>query len=456
MTSKSRILAAVAGALSMGAVATYAAEPSQADQISALEAKVAALEAKQASNSKDVAATIDSVLRDAEQRSQLLQNMGDMGAGYDNGFYIRSGEGWVMRPGVFFQFRNVTNWAEDSKHAGEDNSIENGFEVTRLRLELEGTAFTKDLEYCFVWESDAPNDNSMSLLDAYVRYMFADEWGVRAGQYKAITTHEFLTSEKRQLLVERSMVDALIGGASYNRVQGASLIYGGYNKDNPLSAEVSFHDGPNSGNTDFRKSNNNPLNPTENGSDFGLGGRAEYKVMGDWRDYRDFTGMGNKSDLLVIGGGADWSQFGDGNLYLLTLDGQWENSAGLGIYAAGLISYKDDDFFGPGGDNSTDWGFVAQIGYMLNPSWELAGRISYTHYDAEQVVGVVSEDSFWEFTVGVNYYLGNNGSAGHRAKISLDVSYLPDGSPRNLGFQDYQINDGNDEVVIRGQFQLLI
>jgi len=452
MTSKSRMFVAVAGALSMGAVATYAAD-AQPDRIAELEAKVAQLEARQATNSKDVASTIDSVLRDAERRSQLLQNTSNMGAGYDNGFFISAGEGWTLRPGAFFQFRNVTNWATEGDDDGGDDEIENGFEVRRMRLELNGTAFTRDLEYSFVWDSSR-NGGGTSLLDAWVKYMFADDWGFRVGQFKDPVTHEKLVSSKRQLAADRTLLDATLGGGVYDRVQGVSLIYGGYSQNNPINVEVAFHDGPNSKNTDFQDVNDGPI--------WGVGGRFEYKAMGDWRAYRDFTAMGNKEDLLVIGVGGDWSQFetttdvdnGAGNLLTGTIDAQWENAAGLAIYGAGIIQHRDEEF--QGGDDNTDWGALAQVGYMLNPAWELFGRVSYTEFDEEVALGDSSEDAFWELTVGLNYYLGNNGSAGHRAKVTIDLTWLPDGAPSADTGLGYFGTGGDDEIVIRGQFQLLI
>jgi hypothetical protein len=456
MTSKSRMIVAVAGALSMGAVATYAADAQPDARIAELEAKVAQLEAKQATNSKDVASTIDSVLRDAEKRSQLLQNSSNMGAGYDNGFFISAGEGWTLRPGAFFQFRNVTNWRSDADDDGtgdDDDEIENGFEIRRMRLEHNGTAFTRDLEYSFVWDT-ARNGGSVSLLDAWVKYMFADDWGFRAGQFKDLTTHEKLVSAKRQLAVDRSLLDTAIGGNLYDRVQGVSLIYGGYNQNNPINAEAAFHDGLNSKNTDFTKPDNGP-GTEDDGSDFGVAGRLEWKAMGDWRAYRDFTAMGNKEDLLVLGVAGDWTQFGDGDVFLGTVDAQWENAAGLGIYGAAIVNHRDEEISGIG-DDSTDWGALVQVGYMLNPAWELFGRVSYTEFDQEVDLGGDSEDTFWELTVGVNYYLGNNGSAGHRAKVTIDVTYLPDGSPEEQGGLGYLGNSGDDEIVVRGQFQLLI
>src|SRR5688572_7090879 len=129
---RSRVAAAVAGVFTLSAAAWADTTPVQSgpdSKIRELEAKVAALEAKQSSSS-DMNATIESVLRDAESRSKLLQNTGDMSAGYDNGFYIRGGNAFVLRPGVQFQFRNVLNYREDTAGAKSDE-IEQNFEVHR-------------------------------------------------------------------------------------------------------------------------------------------------------------------------------------------------------------------------------------------------------------------------------------------------------------------------------------
>src|SRR3954468_3872837 len=154
---RSRVLAAVAGAFSLSAAA-WAADPAPVDsgqdaKIRELEAKVAALENKQTFSSSDANATIESVLRDADQRSKMLAASGDMSAGYDDGFFIRAGDAFVLRPGVFFQFRNVIDYRDDLP-GSKSSSTDNGFEVRRMRLELNGTALTKDLEYSFVWDAN--------------------------------------------------------------------------------------------------------------------------------------------------------------------------------------------------------------------------------------------------------------------------------------------------------------
>src|SRR3954466_6573512 len=138
---RSRVVAAVAGVFSLSAAAwavdtTPVAAPQDA-KIRELEAKVAALEARQSSTS-DATPTTESVLRDAEQRSKLLATSGNAEAGYENGFYIRQGD-FELRPSAWMQFRNVINYREDTGGAKSDE-FEQGFEIRRMRLDLSGTA----------------------------------------------------------------------------------------------------------------------------------------------------------------------------------------------------------------------------------------------------------------------------------------------------------------------------
>jgi hypothetical protein len=436
---KSRIFAAVAGVLSLGAAAAWAVEPTQ--QIQDLQARVAELEARQAQDSKALAATIDGVLRDAERRSQLLAAGGDMGAGYDNGFYIR-GANFELRPGAQFQFRNVTDW-RDNTAGDKDSEVENGFEIQRMKFSLEGYAFTKDLVYSFTWDAgENGGSGTLVLEDAWVKYMFADDWAFRAGQFKDPVHHEELTSSKRQLAVERSLVNEVLGGGVLDRTQGVTLIYGDYNANNPVYVEAGLTDGFNEENTSY----------VEATFDFGVVGRIEFKAMGDWKAYRDFTAMGTKENLLVFGLAGDWSQSGDGDVWTATLDGQFEASNGLGIYGAALYQNISEELLVS--QDLTNWGLLLQAGFMLNKQWELFGRYDVAVFD-ENIVA--DEDTFHEFTVGVNYYLGVDGTAGHRAKVTIDLNGLPNGSPSaETGLGYLGDSRGEDEVVVRGQFQLLI
>jgi outer membrane murein-binding lipoprotein Lpp len=465
MGNKSKLMLAAA-VLGVWGLPVRAEDPSVdtlRKKVDALSAEVEQLRSEQAQNSKDVAATIDAVLRDAEHRSQLLAANGESGAGYDNGFYIKSGD-FVLRPHATFQARYVADYRENTSGAKADET-ETGFEIRRMKLVLQGTAFSPDLSYYFRWDTrtastksdvkdangvtvgsvDNKNGGSLYLRDAWVKYDFTDSLGVRLGQIKDPVSREQLTSDENLVPSERSIADAIFGTGYTDRVQGVSLVYGDYDQKNPIFAELAFTDGLNSLNTSFAKSN----------FDFGIAGRAEWKVFGDWKSYSDFTAKNNKQDLLVIGGGFDWSQSGDGNSLLGTVDAQWENTSGIGLYAGLLVRNLDKGLTG-GTSDQTDWGAVVQASWLVDPVWEIFGRYSFVGFDSP-VSAAGNQDQFHEITVGLNYYLGNGGSALHRAKITVDLNYLPNGSPGSLSAQDYLgDSNGKAEVVLRGQFQLSI
>lgn len=168
----------------------------------------------------------------------------------------------------------------------------------------------------------------MTLLDAWAAYKITPEISVKVGQFKESWSHEKDISFTNQLAVDRTLVDTVIGGNLTDRVQGVSVTYGG-TKNNPIRAEVALHDGANSKNTDFRDF----VGTTANPANFGAGGRFEYKLFGDWANYRDFTAKGNKEDLLVVGGGLDWTQRGDLDTTIAGIDAQYETAWGLNAFA---------------------------------------------------------------------------------------------------------------------------
>lgn len=455
MFARSGRLAAVGAALCAAAfVFGDSTVTSQDQRLAALEMRLAALQAREQAGSAEMAGVIDSVLRDADRRSQLLADSGDASAGYDNGFFIRGG-GWTLRPGGQFQFRHVTSYREDPADGDE---TDDGFEVRRMRLDLGGSALTRDLTFFFQWETQR-SGGSLDLLEAWTRYMFSPDWGARIGQFKTPVTHEYVMSSKRQLAADTSLMDCLVGGGITNYTQAVTLIHGGYGKDKPLYVEAGFHDGANQPNTDFTGRTDTATftgAPPRHGFDFGLAGRAEYKLFGDWTSYTDFTAKGTKSPMLVAGAGGDWSQGGDGDQLIGTVDAQYELPAGLGFYTAATVRYLDSALSGRAED-TTDWGLLAQVAYLVQPQWELFARYDVTFLDQSATFAAGAEDVFQEITVGMNYYLGVNGSALHRAKFTLDLTWLPDSAPRavsGLGILD--ANDGQDEIILRGQFQLVL
>jgi hypothetical protein len=217
---------------------------------------------------------------------------------------------------------------------------------------------------------------------------------------------------------------------------------------------VTIHDGYNSDNTPFVESGGTAavgVTPTE----WGASGRVEFFAIGPdaKKQYDDFSAMKNKEDLLVIGAGADYSMAGNNHAFFHTVDAQYENTNGLGVYGA-VVGLDRETSSGTAAAPTPevslyDWGVLVQAGYMLNERYEVFGRWDVTFLDDDQL-GADDEDTINEFTVGVNRYF-----RGHSAKFTIDASYLPDGSPNNEAGIGVLASD-EEQFVVRGQFQLLL
>ena len=488
--TKARAKAAVAGALTVGAgvlgfgSTASAAEPTQQElleQIKALQSKVEQLEARQdqqaekqqgattrpAAAQAEPEATIGSVLRDAERRSNpaMLQS-GGFTAGYSkNKFLIQDEAGnFVLNPNIQFQFRHVANYREEDNNEdsgglgdGEsDAGVESGFEVRRLKFAFDGSVFGPALTYRFQWATNRGNGNPV-LDDAWVRVALgnvlgdgARDFAVRIGQFKDPTFHEEMVSSKRQLAADRSLVNEVIGGGLTDWVQGVALIWDDGPEGRPLRAEVGFSDGINTDNTPFTDAGGAPDFGAGN-PDWGGFARLEYLAMGNWKQYDDFTAMGNTEDLLALGVGASYTETsgaGGGDTFLYTADAQYETGK-LHLYGAFYGIYGESEDAEAGGHNDT--GVLVQAGYLLTEKLELFGRYDVLMLDDNRV-GETGEDTYSEATIGLNYYI-----RGHAAKFTIDLNYLPAGSPNDQTGIGY-LGDDNDEdqFAIRSQFQLLL
>lgn len=436
MTDRKLIVPALAGVLSLGAIA-QAAEPTAAElrsQLEQLQAKIEKVEAKQSADAQQ-AATSRELTADAATRSQLLQSEGVV-AGFNKGFFIQSADGaFKLQPFFQFQFRSVTNYRDNAGVNGDDDSdTQNGFEIRRMKFGFKGNAISKDLTYEFRWATSRTSGSPV-LENAYIQYKFADDFAFKVGQWKDNVFHEETTSSQRQLTVDRSLLNELLGGGQTDYVQGVSLLY----LTDAVHAELALTDGANSDNTDFTEGGGGTL--SIDGPNYGVSGRVEYKVLGDWHAYDDFTAMGNKDDLLVVGGGFDYTEGGDAYALYHTADVQWEPASvvGLAVYGAYVANYNDS---GDGG-TSYDWGFLGQAGFMINEQFEIFGRYDFIRIDTD-----ADEDTFHEITVGGNYYF-----YGHNAKATVDLTYLPSGSPTSESGIGVLASD-DSQFIIRGQFQL--
>ncbi|MDQ3440535.1 MAG: OprO/OprP family phosphate-selective porin [Planctomycetota bacterium] len=433
------VVVAVGGAF---ASAQPAGEPTMAElkaQIDSLQRQVERLEAKQQQTAGTP--TKDEVMADAQKRSEPA-----MTGGYEDGKFILRArdDSFSLSPGAQLQFRYIAN-SRDDDTVGDD--FEDGFDVRRAKFSFAGNVINEDTTYNIQWETNE-NSGDVTLEEAWVRFKLKEDWHLRLGQIKDDVFHEETTSSKRQLAVERSLLNELLAGGETDYVQGARVEW---DATEALRLNAMIHDGYNSDNTPFSESGGSSfigVGPTE----LGFSGRIEYFAQGAGAKklYDDFSAMRNKSNLLVVGAGADYSLTGDSHAFFHSLDVQYENTEGFALYGAAVGLERDIDANDPAGAGSTyDWGFLVQAGYMFSEKWEGFARWDVTFLDDELLAGG-AEDTINEFTLGVNCYLN-----GHAAKFTVDASYLPDGSPNNESGIGVLATD-EESFIFRGQFQLLL
>jgi hypothetical protein len=447
-------------------------------EVQALEAKVNVLQADdQQEKEADMAATTQAVLEDAKEHSQLL-TPGNLSSGYDPnvGFVIRSADGaFSLHPGLLFDFRDMTSYRQGVPKGDADlpgrtgYDTQQGFDVTRMRLTFDGN-YTKALTYFIQFQDD--QGQAFNLYDAYATlHLGQTPFSIRFGQFKDPVYHERLISEINLLAVDRSLLESFFGGGNASRVQGASLMY---DDGGQLRAQVALTDGFNSINTKFfdvASASAPPLAaagvtpPT-----YGTSGRVEYALLGQhtqqFNPYKEYDGgfsaLGDTQDILVVGGGYDYTQAGRNYVLSHTVDAQYDSTSGLSLYGAYLGSYRDlptknaavasapitNIVVTPG--HYYDPGFVVQAGYLVTPKIEPFVRYDYTYFQGGSVATLARNEA-QELTAGANYYIDKQ-----HLKFTVDASWLPDGAPVDQDALGILADNGHQEFVLRIQFQLAI
>jgi hypothetical protein len=409
---------------------------------------------------------------DADQHSQLMSasaiSAGNISAGYDPeiGFVLQTDDGkFSLHPGLLLQSRYDVNYrnqilpGEGGVVAKQGDDTQTGFEITRFRLSLDGNVLSQLLTYYIQVAQDSSMPHA-TLLDAYAMYRISPQspLALKIGQFKDPVWHEQNILESRLMAVDRSLLSALVGGGELDRVQGAALIYDQGN----LRGQLAVHDGYDGLNTPFYGPSG--LGDAVNAgaglapTNWGASGRAEYLAIGDrtlafnpFAEYDQFTARVDRQNILVAGGGFDYSESGANKLLYHTLDVQYNTTSGWSLYAAYLGAYRNlytNRGIKPG--SYYDSGVLLQAAYLLTPCIEPFIRYDYTHLDGDAQPGTI-QDNVDEITIGANYYL-----FGQQAKFTVDGSWLPNGSPADVSYLDILQNNSHNEWVFRAQFQLAL
>jgi hypothetical protein len=401
------------------------------DQQKAIEQKVQ--QALKQKAETEQSAAIDSVLRDSDQHSRFFTDLGaDVFYDVDHGLSIRSDDKtFLWHPSLLFQFGYDITYRNAGRITGDDTTAM-GFEIHRIRAALDGHIFSQALTYKFLF------DTTQGLQDAWVKYEIPNFYSlsVQGGQFKNPFDHEELVDDSRQLAFDRSYTEGtLANGEGY--VDGVSVIY---DPGSALRAEAAFTNGNNNPNSTFQSF------PTS-AANFGLVARGEYKFWGNWNDYKQFTSLNNSEQLLVVGAAMDVTQSGHITRFSHVLDAQW-NPGPLAVYGAFLGRLSGNGNLD--GSDAYDYSFRLQGSYLLNKQWEAFARYSFTHFDGGEFPAKTKTDVH-ELTFGGNYYLHN-----HQAKFTAEVIFLPTGAPVGDVALGVLPNNNHGEIILHGQFQLLI
>jgi hypothetical protein len=359
-------------------------------------------------------------------------------------------------------YRTSVTPTDEGEVGQKGTMVQDGFDIRRAELGVDGHLWTPNFKY-YVMLITGNGTGVPVLDDAYMTYQIGDgPFIVKAGQFVDPVWHEDNVGDEYQLVADRSLVNAIIGGSELGltrlgfdaeRVEGVGVRF----EQGNIHAEADLHNGYNSANTKFIDTANMPFAPKP--ENFGMSGRFEYKVFGDdagWDEYKQFSALNDKEDILILGTGCEWTENGDENNFFYTFDGQYDTTWGLGAYAA-VYGYNDNIpkavVITPGtaaiAGHFLNSGFLAQGGYLIpNTQWEPYIRWDLTHLD-----GKLSQQQHTtnEFTLGANYYL-----FGQHAKVSGDVTFMPSGPPVDADSLGILADERRKEFVGRIQFQLAI
>ena len=467
--SKPLCAAVVSAALAGLGATAWGDDTAQQDvssEIQALKARIEQLETKQKQQQEETAkkdqelkqqgehATFGQVLTDADHRSRLFDETG-ITAGYkDNRFFIGSDDGnFVLRPWFHLQIRDVTVWRQDQKHGNSDD-IQNGFEIRRMRFGFDGNVFSPDFTYFFNWAT-ARTTGIPLLEEAWVKYKLPDSpFYLKGGQIKDPLLHDQIVSSRYQQSTERSLTaDIFANGDAFT--EGATVIY---DPKTFVRAEGGVTHGLRSADTNFLDF------PNTNAFNYGVAARGELKVFGRWQDYQ-MSAMDVKEPLLVFGVGCDYSERGHSGQTVGVVDGMYANENGLSIYGAAVDRYTNHNFgiYTQSATGATiiappasvlnmatnEYSLLIQAGYIIEGHWEPFGRAEYMKL---QGTAAGSRNYVQAYTAGVNYYFH-----GHRAKVTVQATYLPQGIPIDDTPDDVLATaPGKAEVSGVVQFQLLL
>jgi hypothetical protein len=458
--------------LSLAGVA--AAADATANDVSAelakLRAEVAELRGQQGQTwlnerrAEEVKALVREVLADADTRASLQDKSVTAGHNGKN-FFLASEDGnFLLNIGGQIQARYIFN-TRDTKNASSQDDTETGFQIRRAKLQFDGHIGTPKFEYKLVLAADR-NTTQIDVEEAEIGYKVMDNLTVGGGRFKDPFLREDIVSSRRQLAVERSIVNEAF---STRYVEG---IKADWKPLEELRVRASFNDGARSGQPGTSGNGNAGNDFDQDRTDYAVTGRVDFKALGDWSQGDDFSSWEGTPTSLILGaavhyekgesgenpanGSSSNSLFGQYDQFLTATADASFKIAGFSFYGAGIYQ-TIDTADGTSTGNLENWAAVGQVSYFVIPDkLEPFGRYEYIGADTA-VSGESSQVHI--LTFGANYYFKK-----HAAKFTTDVVWAINplttgntlgGVSGGQGLLADPGSDNDNQVALRAQFQLL-
>ena len=420
---------------------------------------------------QEIRGLVQEVLLDSQSRT-ALQGSG-MSAGYRSGkgFFLANQDGsFSLRISGQIQTRWILNHTKQSfADRGTDtlNSPQTtwGFQIRRAKVKFKGNVIDPTWKYQI--NGAFGSDGVFDFEEVMLSKVFENGITMTLGQFKTPWLREELVSSSRQLAVERSVVNEF-----FNQDRAVGLLVAWKNDDWSLAGSY------NNGQRTLLSADERYTNFTDNPTKWAFSARAEYKLSGDWSDFKGFNGGIDQEQAVMIGVAFMGQQY-NGQVQDGSIPGapnstvEYDNSTVWGVTADISAKFQNLSLFAAGVFQSYDtkgaeagqgfdlseympWGVVVQGGYSINDDWELFSRYEYGNVPIEDlaVAGAPLDTSGGVasiLTVGANWFINSKVkfTADWGMNFAQDLNLFDDPSD---GWRD---SGTNDEWVLRAQLQLL-
>jgi hypothetical protein len=418
-----------------------------------------------ARRAEEVKALVHEVLADADTRASLMAE-GVYGGHNGERFWLGAADGtFLLEISGLIQVRHTYN-DRDGGGGGPITGFdagEQGFTIPRAKIQFAGHVGSPRIEYAVRLNVNR-DDNSVWADRIVASYCLTDNLWIGGGEDKGFFLREELTEAQHQLAVDRSLVNELF---TVGRVQGVWLKW---HANDMVHVAASINDGIDSGEY---KEDEASKDFDRDDTDFAVTARVDLKLMGQWKQYEDFTAWSGEDTAIFVGGAIHYEvrETGDtsgdpaaslvGHTYdtlLWTVDLSAE-CHGANLYAAIVGATYDAE--GPVSPDPDPLGVIVQGGYQFLPD-QLEGFIRYEFIDLDDAT--IVEDDLNLLTVGANYYFNR-----HRSKFTMDLVWAMDPLPSEASLSGVNgrsdrlaplgllpdVAGEEDQIALRTQFTLL-